>query len=133
MSMKKMVLPIISLSCLFAVSCAHSVTYTEIRKATPDKKAADRITVYEIGDPVKAEYIELGTVWLGESGFSQSCGYNDALYLARQKAREVGADAVQVTRVEQPNWWTTCYRVEVRLLELKQGGRRPDHSISTIP
>jgi len=89
---------------LFAVSCAHSVTYTEIRKATPDKKVADKITVYEIGDPVKTGYIELGTVWLGESGFSQSCGYNDALYLARQKAREVGADAVQVTRVEKPNW-----------------------------
>jgi len=69
--------------------------------------------------PYKEEYVELDTVWLGETGFSHSCGYNDAIYLAKQKAREVGADAVQVTKGKKPTWWTTCYRVEVKLLELK--------------
>lgn len=111
----------IILACLIGLfaSCSHTVAYSEYRKPTPNKKVIEKIIVYEIGDPVPVGQIVLGRISLGDSGFSESCGYADAIALAKQKAREVGADAVQVTKVYPPNFISTCYRIEAVLLELK--------------
>ncbi len=117
--MKQLLLAVLLFTSFIAISCSHSVKYTEYRKPSPQKKTEGKITVFEIGDPISAEFTILGKVRLGETGFSHSCGYTDALYLARQKAREIGADAVQIIKVEKPDFWSTCYRVEANLLQFK--------------
>lgn len=53
-----------------------------------------------------------GDVFIGDSGFSLDCGWDTVMQKLRGKACSVGADAVQVTSVKPPDFFSTCYRVD---------------------
>ena len=104
------------LSLVFIAGCAHTQNFKQANAVlTPN--TSGEIDTYEQGEAIEADYTLIGTLWLGESGFSESCGYEDALYLARKKARELGADAIQVDEVKRPDFMSTCYRVGVNIIE----------------
>lgn len=105
---------------IFISSCAHSVKYEPSRTSSKPRPINQKVIVYEEGESVPDDAIILGKLKLGESGLSFSCGYNDALYLAKKKAKEVGADAIQIIKVKSPDFWSSCYRLELYLLELKK-------------
>lgn len=101
---------------VFLASCAHTQNFQQTNPVLSPNTSGE-IDIYEQGEAIEADYTLIGTMWLGESGFSESCGYEDAMYLARKKARELGADAVQVEEVKRPDFLSTCYRVGVNIIE----------------
>jgi len=79
----------------FLDGCAYTSSYNQI-KPVSSGSSTGYIDTYEIGQEINYQYEIVGSLWLGETGFSTSCGYEDALYHAREKTREVGADAIMV-------------------------------------
>ena len=105
---------VLGLSTLLA--CSHTENYAA-ENTVQTKNETGEVDVYEMGTEITRPYRSIGTVWFGESGFSQSCGVEDALFNARATTREMGADALIVEDVRKPDWKTTCYRVSVRVIE----------------
>ncbi len=103
---------------LLLTACSHSQSF-DLYEPVQSPNTSGSIDVYELGETISQTYGIIGQFHLGESGFSESCGYQDALYLARAKARELGADAVAVTRVKKPDAISTCYRVTTEILEYR--------------
>ena len=104
---------------IILISCSHTVTFKQISTVS-SRNSSGKIDVYEKGEKVEHEYKTIGSLWLGESGFSESCGYEDALFLSREKARELGADAVKVYKINKPDFTSTCYRVGVYIIEYRE-------------
>lgn len=101
---------------LTGCSAYHDIDYNHFSDVET-RNADGNIDVYEQGVTIKTPHQIIGYVWLGNSGGSWTCGYHDALYLARVKARELGADALIVKEVERPDGWDYCYRVGVDIVE----------------
>ena len=64
--------------------------------------------------PYGSEFI--GNLKIGDSGFSTDCDYHKVLQVARIAASKAGANIVKLTKVSEPNIWTSnCYRIKARL------------------
>ncbi len=105
------------LHCLFIASCAPSINYTLIKESGTPKGLADRIDIYLDDQNIPRGVTVIGEVHVGDTGLSVGCGYNTALSLVKDQAREVGADAAYLVRVLKPDILSTCYRVTARLLQ----------------
>jgi hypothetical protein len=115
--MKKVIATlVIAFGLVTTLGCSHTETYTA-ESMVQSKSQTGEVDVYEQGVEVTRPYRSIGTVWFGESGFSESCGIEDALFNARATTREMGADALIVEEVRKPDWKSTCYRVSVRVIE----------------
>jgi hypothetical protein len=80
---------------------------------------ASEVAVFDINDtpPLDAEI--LGTVKVGDTGFSTNCGYATALDQAQLEARKIGGNAIQVTEHKLPSaFGSTCHRITAKILKL---------------
>ena len=61
--------------------------------------------------------VEIGDVYVGDTGFTTDCGWNRALEIVRQEACRFGADAAQIVAHHEPSFWgSTCHQVRARFL-----------------
>lgn len=81
----------------------------------PDKT----ITVFEPGDSLKGPYKDLGTVFVGDNGFTVNCQYDRMLGVAMEEARKSGGDALYITGHFYPSiFGSSCHRISARILRL---------------
>jgi S1-C subfamily serine protease len=105
---------------MLTASCAPSVKYQALQPAAPPKGLADPVDVYVDDSKIPPGVTLLGELRVGDSGFSTGCDLNTVMSIVKDKARSVGADAVYVVRVTEPDFSSTCYRVRARLLKYAQ-------------
>lgn len=74
-----------------------------------------------IDDAVPADVLLVGEVRYGENGFSTDCSYAENMERVRQQACGLGADVVQITAQNFPNFVSTCYRVRASLYRSNAG------------
>jgi hypothetical protein len=86
---------ILSLAALSLAACAPTTHSTAFRQVAP-KSSADQVEVFTEGAPTRA-YDELGVIEVSASELGDS-HYGDLIQKARQRAAEMGADAIIVTR-----------------------------------
>ena len=116
--MKKAIKIAMLAATLGVVSCAYREVYTPISNVS-SVNASGKIVVYEKGETVDREYKILGTLQLKDSGFTLRCGYYDALPLAKERARELGGDAIVIKKVNRANFWSTCDRFTIEIIEFE--------------
>jgi len=77
--------------------------------------------VYVLGldAPFPEKYKVLGTIKIGDSGFTTDCGYEKVIEMAELEARKIGANGVKIIEHKQPNIWTsTCHRITAQLIKI---------------
>ena len=117
-SMKKVILALFfGVVFVLLQSCAPSVSYISKDSIKRVSKPSDyNIIVYKPGDKLPSNAKIIGSLYIGDTGFSVRCGLDDVIRLAKKKAREVGGDAIQITEIDYPDLTSTCYRIKANVI-----------------
>lgn len=105
--------------CLF-VSCNPKVS-TEIVKSYPQVSTDEKVEVIEKKQVVPENAEVLGSVKIGEGGFTSTkkCSYYTLIEIAKGEARKVGGNAIKITRHRFPDRASTCHRITAEILRIK--------------
>ncbi len=66
-------------------------------------------------DTLTTPDLVVAKVKTGDSGVSVFCSYEDVLKKLEQVARKYGSNLVKITKIKEPNAWTSCVRAEAIL------------------
>ena len=113
--MKKYIIPAcISMFIVFLLnSCAASVSYKSAAQSRPPKPEEYEIEVFHANETPSKKNTTLGLISVDDSGFTINCSYDVVLGKAKEKAREIGADAIKIVKIESPDLFSSCYRIKV--------------------
>lgn len=108
-----------------AASCSPKVVSNISTNLEPLPVDA-KVLVSEVGMPSPANGVLLGDFAVKDAGASVKCSYGAVVALARNEARQVGGNFVDITRHQKPDVWSSCnriygsiYRVDVPSLKFK--------------
>jgi hypothetical protein len=120
---------LVLLLALVATGCSTEIQ-TVGRPGAPPRvpKSEDcALPVYESDSPLDASCVEVGDVFVGDTGWSTDCGIDSVREQIRKEGCLFGADAAQIVRHHEPSpmWGSTCHQVRARFVVCKQPGE-PD-------
>ena len=105
-------------SAFLLTSCAAKLTSSmQITYAPLDYKQDVRVFEIEEQTPPNAE--KLGTIKVGDSGFSTNCDYAVVLEKAKVETRKVGGNALKITKHSLPDVWSSCHRITADILRIE--------------
>ncbi|MEZ5199285.1 MAG: hypothetical protein R2764_23755 [Bacteroidales bacterium] len=105
--------------CSALPSCAPMVTTTLVTTFPPAGEE-EQIKVLGLDDEIPVDAILLGTVKVGDNGFSANCGFREVLALAKKEAQKAGGNAIRITRHIPPGR-STCHRITAQILKTFDG------------
>lgn len=101
---------------IYGCSPKVSTKVSKIYKAIDDTSL---VAVLPIGSKVPNKAIVLGTLKVGDTGFSTNCDLNKVLEKAKSEARKVGGNAIIITKHKLPNPSTSsCDRITAQILKI---------------
>jgi len=95
---------------LLLTSCSAKLT-SSLLKTYPPLHYKEEVKVFSINESVPPNAEKLGTVKIGDSGFSTNCNYSTVIDMAKIEARKVGGNALKITQHKQPDFLSTCHRI----------------------
>ena len=112
-------------ACMFYVaimflSCASTVNTTRSSYRYPPTPMQEPIEVFGLNDYVPTNTVNLGTIRIGDSGFSVGCGYEAVIQKIINACRKIGGNAIQLVSVKEPDWSSTCYRMTAYALRIEK-------------
>ncbi|PIE57117.1 MAG: hypothetical protein CSA34_00615 [Desulfobulbus propionicus] len=102
---------VLSLALLFT-SCATQVDYVSNSTGNAPRPENCDIDLYLPGTTIDRDYRVIGSLFIGDAGLTIECGQTTVLQQAKAKGCQVGADAILLTEVKEPDWISTCYRLK---------------------
>jgi hypothetical protein len=78
------------------------------------------VVVYKEGMSLPSSAKKIGNVKVGD-GFRFNCGYDVTLNAVKQKAIEIGGNAIKLTSVKSPDLMSTCYRMKADVYTIAKG------------
>ena len=102
---------------LLMTSCSAKLT-SSIFKTYPPLHYQEDVRVFKPNEAVPSNAEKLGTVKVGDSGFSIDCNYATVLDMAKIEARKVGANALKITQHKKPDFLSTCHRIIADVLRI---------------
>ncbi|MDR0566747.1 MAG: hypothetical protein LBG47_06900 [Prevotellaceae bacterium] len=105
-------------SALFLTSCAAKLT-SSMQKTYPPLDYTQKVRVFEVDEQAPPNAEKLGTLKVGDSGFSIDCGYAVVLDKAKTETRKAGGNALKITNHSAPDIWSTCHRITADVLKLE--------------
>jgi hypothetical protein len=107
------------LTCLLVfVSCSPKIT-TSISKTYATLNYEEEVRVLSISDSEPDNSELLGTVKIGDSGFTVDCNLTMVIDKAKIEARKVGGNAIKITKHSPPNFWgSSCHRITANILKV---------------
>jgi hypothetical protein len=115
--MKINTLCIIASAMLFT-SCAASLT-SSIQKTYAPLDYRQEVRVFEIDEQTPPNAEKLGTVKVGDSGFSTDCDYDVVIEKAKTETRKAGGNALKITKHSLPDIWSSCHRITADVLKVE--------------
>ncbi len=104
-------------SILFLASCSARLT-SSMQKTYAPLDYREEVRVLGIGEEVPSGAEKIGTIKVGDSGFSTKCNYKDVLDKATIEARKVGGNTLKITTHKLPDAWTSCHRITADVLKV---------------
>lgn len=113
--MKKLVFALI----VIVSSCSTSKKVSVLQTHTPfDEKTT--VTVISASQKVPDNAKLVGSIKIGDSGFTTKCTYADVVNDATKQARAMGANLIQIIKHKEPNPLTsTCHRIECEVYRVE--------------
>lgn len=104
-------------SVLFLTSCSAKLT-SSIQKTYDPLDYREEVRVFELDEATPHESEKLGTVKVGDSGFSTNCDYDVVLDKAKTESRKVGGNALKITEHKLPDIWSSCHKITADVLRI---------------
>jgi hypothetical protein len=82
----------------------------------PARSANCTIRIYNQADTLPEACLEIGDVYVGDTGASINCGLASVRDRAHDQACRYGADALQIIRHQTPSGGSSCHQIRARLL-----------------
>jgi hypothetical protein len=119
---------------LFLTSCATQIDYTANSSGRLPRPADCNIEVYFPGTPLNKPYKVMGSLVIGDTGFTVDCSQTTVLKQAREQGCKAGADAIVINEVKEPDWISLCFRIRANMLVFTSGKKATSSPIqSTSP
>jgi hypothetical protein len=103
---------------LLLTACSAQLTSSFVKKY-PTLHYLEEVRVFAINEAVPPNVEKLGTIRVGNSGFSIKCNYETVLDMAKLEARKVGGNAIKIIQHKQPDFWSTCHRITADVLRIE--------------
>jgi len=115
-TMKRLFLGLIIFS---LIACSPKVT-TKLAKIYPALDYKEEITVIGITEETPPTAIEIGTVKIGDTGFSTNCGWDVVIEQAKMEARKAGGNVLKIIKHLPPNaMGSACDRITAKILKVE--------------
>jgi hypothetical protein len=113
----KRLIPVLIL--ISMVGCSPKVTTRLATNAAPlDYK--QEVFVIGLTEEAPADAVELGTVKIGDNGFSTNCGWDVVIEQAKMEARKAGGNVLKITSHIPPNGMgSSCDRIRAKILKVE--------------
>ena len=109
----------ISVLCLLLLTACSPKISTSITKTYPALDYREEVVVIGLDDPMPADAEQIGTVKIGDSGFSTDCGWDIVIEKATAEARKAGGNAIKIIKHSPPNaLGSTCHRITALILKV---------------
>jgi hypothetical protein len=59
---------------------------------------------------------DIGSIKIGDSGFSTNCNYETVIATAKEEARKNGGNVVLIEEHKTPDFWSLCHRIKAKIL-----------------
>lgn len=116
--MKKLFL---SLILIILCSCAPTKKLS-ITHRLPASAENSAVITYNLNDTPPNDAQLLGSIKIGDSGFSTKCSYDKVIAFAHKEARSIGGNAIKITAHRLPSvLGSTCHRIEADILKVNIG------------
>lgn len=115
----KRILPSLLISNILLLhSCTPLVT-TKLEQDLPQSGTDESIRVFGLYSEIPADAEVLGTVKIGDTGFtaSKNCTFQDVLNAAKEEAKKAGGNAIKIVDHIPPGK-STCHRITAKILRL---------------
>jgi len=104
-------------SILLLTSCSAKLT-SSMQKTYAPLDYKEEVRVFELGEETPPNAEKLGTIKVGDSGFSVICDYATVLDKAITESRKVGGNALKITEHKLPDIWSSCHRITADVLKV---------------
>jgi hypothetical protein len=105
-------------SILFLTSCSPKLT-SSMQTTYASLDYMEEVFVFGIDEQTPPDAEVLGTIKVGDTGFSTNCDYATALDKAKTESRKVGGNALKITKHSLPDIWSSCHRITVDVLKVE--------------
>ena len=107
------------ISSLLLLSCCTPLVITKLEQSIPQSSADESINVFGLYSEIPADAEVLGTVKIGDTGFTftKNCTFQDVLNAAKDEAKKAGGNAVKIVDHIPPGK-STCHRITAKILRL---------------
>jgi hypothetical protein len=113
----KKVSRLIMLISLIPLSSCTPLVITKLETSLPLIDTTQVIKVLGLSTDIPADAEVLGTIKIGDSGFTVNCTYKVVLDKAKQEARKVGGNAIKITEHIPPGF-SSCHRITAKILKI---------------
>ncbi len=101
---------------LILIGCSPRVT-TNLQTSYDPLNEDEPVAVLGIGEPRPDNSVFLGTVSIGDTGFTMNGGsYDEVVSLAKERARQAGGNVLRITKHTAPDWVSTIHRIQAEIL-----------------
>jgi len=103
---------------LFVTACSPKVSKTITKNYAP-LDYTEEVLVLDLQAPIPNGAENLGSVKIGDTGFSTKCDWNTVIEEAKMEARKVGGNAIKITEHKPPTaLGSSCHRITVDVLHI---------------
>ena len=103
-------------SVLFLTSGSAKLT-SSMQKTYAPLDYKEEVRVFEIGEEILSNAEKLGTIKVGDSGFSIHCNYATVFDKAKTEARKVGGNVLKINKHKKPDLWSSCHRITAEVFK----------------
>lgn len=96
---------------LLLAACSTSKQTSVINYATP-LPVNTTVEIRGIGQNIPDGAKLLGSISVGDSGFTTQCSYQEVIRDAINMARDMGGNVLQITEHKEPDIWSSCHRIK---------------------
>lgn len=101
---------------LILIGCSPRVT-TNLKTSYDPLNEDEPVAVLGIGEPRPDNSVFLGTVSIGDTGFTMNGGsYDEVVSLAKERARQAGGNVLRITKHTAPDWVSSIHRIQAEIL-----------------
>jgi hypothetical protein len=105
-----------------ATCCAPKVSKTITKSYVPLDYKED-VLVLDLQTPIPDNAENMGTVKIGDNGFSTKCDWNTVIETAKMEARKVGGNAIKIMKHKPPSaLGSSCHRITAAVLHIDNVG-----------
>ena len=106
---------------LLVSSCSPKISKTITKSYAPLDYRVD-VLVFDLQTRIPDGAEEMGTVKIGDTGFTTACDWKTVVETAKTEARKVGGNAIKITEHKPPSAASSCHRITASVLRIENAG-----------